>query len=181
MNSSSRDRIRLRAGALRGRSTQPRREAPRGSQDVPPRPARKSQCKCTTPPIYQLLSSPFFPSPYLFLSQCRSRAGNALLPFCAFLISRRSRLFHLSSLALSDTFALRSRQTKQLVFAVIAASIRSSILAAGTLATTSSRIAVTTQPVEKASDVTLAVVVIRSANSPMRSSSADRALEKDAA
>lgn len=78
-------------------------------------------------------------------------------------------------------FVLIIRETMQSVFAPTAASMKSIFFAPGILAITSSRILVTLQPVTRFADVTVAVVVIRSAGNPMRSIASDNAIEKDAA
>jgi hypothetical protein len=88
---------------------------------------------------------------------------------------------HYSSRAFSDMFVPISREIKQSVFAPTAASMKSIFFAPGILAITSSRILVTVQPLVRFADVTVAVVVMRSAGNPMRSIASDKAIEKEAA
>ncbi len=78
-------------------------------------------------------------------------------------------------------FVLISRDMMQSVLAPTAASMKSIFFAPGILAITSSKILVTLQRLPRFAEVTVAVVVMRSAGNPMRSIASDKAIEKETA
>src|SRR5271156_305561 len=111
---------------------------------------------------------------------CVLTATKSRLPYDPVIVSGFHSQF--SSRAFSDTFVFNRRPIEQPILAPTAASMKSENLSAGTFATTSSKMPVIVQSsMLRSSELTVAVVTMRSAGNPARLSASDKAIEKDAA